>query len=517
MVQPAFGLDAFEGSDYLPWHPLGPREPSDTAGVVNDVAAASPQCPSRLGSAGAMDTSTMADAAFGAGSPDWCRNSECRYSCDDDCPSDCGDSGHTVCCDDDACSSPGLCLDEACHGSIHPCDDEACLAETASVDPSSPGRAKDCMAESVQAAAAALASIGDNQLQVAHSAASSLKSPSPLPSPCFHDNSASIHELPRSLSCGTISMHPSFTDPAFASAMSQENLMNLHLALADHIMQHHQDPSGQSALTDCVVNGLSLHNRRCTFPRVSPGNHVAGASMAQHDISGQCDYMVADPMLYASHIYEDHGARQWQFSVGAQPLLGYSEANVQPDGYLGADRPYSLSPFPSASLPMGPSLTATPSTYLAPSCSPMQLNAHIATPPSLQPEPSLAAPRSLELRDSTTTPPSLQFEASTSPDEAYGKPGTATDDGHDMAAIVCKWVVGADGLICGQSFDSEEHLQRHCKDEHLRHLERGPDGFRCGWEDCTRTSGFPQKSKVDRHMVAHTGCEWLRQPPDERL
>jgi uncharacterized Zn-finger protein len=38
-------------------------------------------------------------------------------------------------------------------------------------------------------------------------------------------------------------------------------------------------------------------------------------------------------------------------------------------------------------------------------------------------------------------------------------------------------------------------------------LNKGENGFCCTWYGCIRPGPFSQKSKLERHMQTHTGCE----------
>ncbi|KAH6997863.1 hypothetical protein BKA56DRAFT_664516 [Ilyonectria sp. MPI-CAGE-AT-0026] len=68
----------------------------------------------------------------------------------------------------------------------------------------------------------------------------------------------------------------------------------------------------------------------------------------------------------------------------------------------------------------------------------------------------------------------------------------------------CRWVV-ANGDLCGFKFENHKDLQSHCKEAHLKDLEKATGGFNCSWYACTRRTPFSQKSKLERHMQTHTG------------
>lgn len=70
----------------------------------------------------------------------------------------------------------------------------------------------------------------------------------------------------------------------------------------------------------------------------------------------------------------------------------------------------------------------------------------------------------------------------------------------------CRWVV-ANGDLCSFKFENHKDLQSHCKEAHLKDLEKASGGFNCSWYACTRRTPFSQKSKLERHMQTHTGCK----------
>jgi len=137
---------------------------------------------------------------------------------------------------------------------------------------------------------------------------------------------------------------------------------------------------------------------------------------------------------------------------------------------------FSPSPSPLAALSMGPSLSTTPSS-------------------------SLATPSPLESETGFTEPSS---SARSKSPHAESKPHILTEEDQ----FRCRWVMGDGSGICGHRFDNDEELQKHCKLDHLKPLKKVRGGFRCGWEGCTRDTCFTQRSKVERHMQVHTGCEF---------
>ncbi|EWG37578.1 hypothetical protein FVEG_01147 [Fusarium verticillioides 7600] len=73
------------------------------------------------------------------------------------------------------------------------------------------------------------------------------------------------------------------------------------------------------------------------------------------------------------------------------------------------------------------------------------------------------------------------------------------------AEFTCQWLCEGDGVLCSKRFGSNKELQDHCKNEHVKTLQKGENGFCCTWYACIRPGPFSQKSKLERHMQTHTG------------
>ncbi|KAF4445413.1 hypothetical protein F53441_10863 [Fusarium austroafricanum] len=72
------------------------------------------------------------------------------------------------------------------------------------------------------------------------------------------------------------------------------------------------------------------------------------------------------------------------------------------------------------------------------------------------------------------------------------------------ADFTCQWLC-ENGVLCSKKFGGNKELQDHCKNEHVKHLKKGENGFCCTWYGCIRPGPFSQKSKLERHMQTHTG------------
>ncbi|OAQ91899.1 C2H2 transcription factor [Purpureocillium lilacinum] len=431
----------------------------------------------------ALDNAALHTENFGFCQDDDCA-SECSSACDGSCPSQCGDTGHGICCDDDACGSPNLCLDEACQGASHPCNDESCLADNASEAPSKPNPA---MTDGDKAAAAALASFGDGQLQMMQDAQAGFMQASPTAPPPTRDGQMSFMNLPQTLPCGSLSldsMYPS-TSPGFSHQQFQ---MAFEYALANHIMQYHDPSRGMAHAGNCLANDPGQFISKCTLPKFSANDNVTDPYLSQLQGGHECGFQVQDPNAFAHHIFEEHRpALMLHAQHFRQPGVPQSNIHVHhgvshhhgshTGSHMGSQmiqgKNFSPSPSPLAALSMGPSLSTTPSS-------------------------SLATPSPLESETGFTEPSS---SARSKSPHAESKPHILTEEDQ----FRCRWVMGDGSGICGHRFDNDEELQKHCKLDHLKPLKKVRGGFRCGWEGCTRDTCFTQRSKVERHMQVHTG------------
>jgi len=341
-----------------------------------------------------------------------------------------------------------------------------------------------------KAAAAALASFGDGQLQMMQDAQAGFMQASPTAPPPTRDGQMSFMNLPQTLPCGSLSldsMYPS-TSPGFSHQQFQ---MAFEYALANHIMQYHDPSRGMAHAGNCLANDPGQFISKCTLPKFSANDNVTDPYLSQLQGGHECGFQVQDPNAFAHHIFEEHRpALMLHAQHFRQPGVPQSNIHVHhgvshhhgshPGSHMGSQmiqgKNFSPSPSPLAALSMGPSLSTTPSS-------------------------SLATPSPLESETGFTEPSS---SARSKSPHAESKPHILTEEDQ----FRCRWVMGDGSGICGHRFDNDEELQKHCKLDHLKPLKKVRGGFRCGWEGCTRDTCFTQRSKVERHMQVHTGCEF---------
>lgn len=80
----------------------------------------------------------------------------------------------------------------------------------------------------------------------------------------------------------------------------------------------------------------------------------------------------------------------------------------------------------------------------------------------------------------------------------------------DRNPCFCKWKLKKDDLedklrLCNREFDTEEALWVHVKSDHTSKLI---NKYTCQWHGCVRPGHFGTKSKLERHLLPHTGCKF---------
>ena len=405
----------------------------------------------------------------------------CSSDCEGSCPSQCGEVGHTVCCEDDACGSPQLCVDEACHEASHPCTDTNCIADAVP-----PAAGNPSVTDGDKEAAVALASFGGptssimqgGYMEPSHSAYATAPNAG-VPYMGIHGGN---------MPCGSLSMDALFAqDNGPPTFPNQPYQMAFEYALASHIMQYHDPSRGLANSGSCLADDPSQLISKCTLPKYNPNDLANTDPFLPQLQSHECGFEVQDPNEFAQHIFQEHRPA---LMLHAQQL-GLPESSSQhvhsascisqhPDSqapYFNCDqhtKHFSPSMSPLTNLSMGPSLSNTPTSLPTPS----------------------PAESDLCLTDRTAAKDAFGLGT-----EAKSQPMGQEDQ------LLCRWVIGGKA-ICGQRFENDEQLQKHCKHEHLKPMKKLNGGFRCGWAGCTRDTCFTQRSKVERHMQVHTGCKW---------
>lgn len=395
----------------------------------------------------------------------------CTSGCGISCPSQCGDTGHGVCCDDDACGeacedSQDLCLDETCENAATPCTDANCS-----------GLAKldhfpdEAMSDGDKEAAAALASIGDTHPTLVQDGFQHFHSDSNFGSHSCFPGSTCSHALPQGF-LGTATADEMVGQ--FWETLIPEN------PLATHILQYHDPRHTVHHVRPCMADHPNLTIPKCTLPRAVDGD-VLSHGLTHHSEDFACGFEVNTIDQFANHIFEDHG----QMYMLNSDLFGLSQTTQAEDRFSLVPSRSSISSFPF-------NTASTSGPHFSPSDSSMQ---NLSAVSSLPPSPTSRATTPL------AQPEELAIEAKSTETASIS---TIAADVETAVDCICHWKI-ADGKICGMQFKDANDLHTHTKNDHLKVMTRQHPGFRCQWDNCTRTNVFGQKSKLERHIQTHTG------------
>ncbi|KAL7789420.1 hypothetical protein V8C37DRAFT_386474 [Trichoderma ceciliae] len=393
----------------------------------------------------------------------------CTSACGISCPSQCGDTGQGVCCDDDACGDAceeeELCLDETCEDAATPCTDANCtgLAKLEHF-PAGPG-----ISDGDKQAAAALASIGDAQLAFTHNSFQQFHSdPHFEPHSCFPGSTCS-HALPQGF-LGTTA------DDGAAGQLWE--YLNQENPLATHILQYHDPRHSVDHVRPCMADHPNLAIPKCTLPKTVDGD-VLSHGLGHNLEDFACGFEVNTVDQFASHIFQDH----WQMHMPNSELFSLSQCSQ-------AEDQFSLIPSCTSISSYSLNAASTSEPQFSPSESSMQ---NLSVVSSLSPSPTSQA----------TTPLAQHEESPAEPISTELTPILA-EDSETVVDCTCQWKLSG-GKVCGMQFKDANDLHTHTKNDHLKEMTRQHPGFRCHWENCTRITVFGQKSKLERHLQTHTG------------
>lgn len=262
----------------------------------------------------------------------------CSSDCAGSCPSQCGEGGHAVCCDDDACAPADLCLDKDCHAPAPPCSKADCS-----------------ISNHEAAAAAALTSFGDKDstltpvsLMAATSQAMATTNGSDL-------TNLGLPAVP----CSSLSLD----DGPLSNMSGFDQIWGIpsEFILANHIVQYHDPTSHGSHTGQCVADNPSSVVAMCSLPKHLPNNHTHQTS------DNVCGFQVQDPQTFAEHIFQQHRSALMQHGSflnkdGSAPIAGYTSGSHVVNG-----QHLSASASPNTNLSMGASLSPTPVSLATPS------------------------------------------------------------------------------------------------------------------------------------------------------
>ncbi|KAH7328680.1 hypothetical protein B0I35DRAFT_404010 [Stachybotrys elegans] len=376
----------------------------------------------------------------------------CDSDCEGSCASQCGNTGHGVCCDDNDCAPLDACRDEACQGAVSPCTDANCITDALSGE---------------QVAAATLASFGHEQLGP-HS-------------PCFFNHCDGImsnsfpHDAFQDIMCNhdftsctnMFNQHaidlPAFTTQGEPRTLA--DLISLDLSqLPDLESTQVHDSNAQAHVCPSAPDASDFSAFHCILPRHNNAyqEHVDTCNPAQIQTQPCCTTLQSWDGL-VQHFLEQHKP-----IVGSLPLTGPKNTRANRLD----SRSYSLASTPATNLSYGTGPMPTPMTPSTAVSMDMEQSAILASPDLMLPSPC---------------EPSVHHVPQT--------PGVYT----------CSWSQDGGTTACNMTFESEEKLHKHCLQAHVPSLQKNEGIYWCGWGDCDKTTGFSQKSKLERHLQTHTG------------
>ena len=264
------------------------------------------------------------------------------------------------------------------------------------------------------------------------------------------------------------------------------------LGLAEeHIREAHSDPNLSACMRPCPVVDNPIWFQQCHFRQLTPEclsheeiPHEGSTNHFIHDghhyEPHECGVKNANPQAFIKHITQEH----LPFMVGHPLHICSGEHSSQMLSPALHSSSESVNTFDA-------SLLSTPVTPHA-----------MSTPPT-----------PFSSKDSAAT----RGTFSDLPDTAFSRPQSSASL-HSQVTMTqgdenkCFWCDDADSdEICGVTFRTSNELHEHVIKCHVKNLSKGPAGFICGWQQCRREEqgkqGFPQRSKIERHMQTHTGCK----------
>ncbi|WQF77722.1 Putative Zinc finger C2H2-type [Colletotrichum destructivum] len=381
----------------------------------------------------------------------------------DQCASDCGGSDAGDVCRAIECGS--ICNDTKCNEPASPCEKAECMTGS--------------LSEKDKAAADVLASFG-GESSLGQDTMSTTSMP-PLPASHFFSAHSSFEN--RGISTAS---QGSFHNGGLPSTMVQSNMGGFYQCDADFLLNTYMDTNmdgnavwaswaahiaNEHASGACVrpclmEQNLPFDNTKCPMPHqvyAHPGQEYfcVPSGQAQNLVACGAEFNSTTDLI--QHIFTEH---QHQHSDGDN--LGYFPDAPPPTLPLMASQHHELHAHPRSSGPV-----------------------HV---PMKLPQNRASSTNSSISRPLTASSPVA------SPNTAPSEASLVTSE-----QFACKWRREEDGRVCGLIFQKDELLQSHCREQHLKDLNKTDKGFKCRWEGCSRDGHFTQKSKLERHLQTHTG------------
>ncbi|AEO65319.1 802a66bf-5cae-41d6-8ece-0c121a15adf9 [Thermothielavioides terrestris] len=254
--------------------------------------------------------------------------------------------------------------------------------------------------------------------------------------------------------------------------------------MANHLLVAHGDAGPSNCTRPCPLDDpqnypfchLPLYNNPSTFSHFNP----VGSDLETNPSFVECGAEIHDPESFLAHFNSQH--RPYFTTSGVPNLVRASTEATE------------------ASQPGRQSILAS-TEAMSPPATPLDTSDSGRS--SGTPSPLTPLSNSVEMTDA---------KPEASPHVRSTSVTSSADHSLELGAEEehrCLWRDEATSAICGQIFSDAEELFRHASEAHIKHAPKGAQGFRCGWNDCPRSepgaAGFPQRSKIERHMQTHIG------------
>lgn len=246
--------------------------------------------------------------------------------------------------------------------------------------------------------------------------------------------------------------------------------------VANHLLSAHRDSSSSNCTRPCILDDPRNY-QNCQMPifdnldtfNTPPQYRSLNTGLQLNQNLVMCKAEVHDPETYIEHFNQQH-----RDFLASHPVLQSSL------GSAAINHP-----------------TVLPSTeeLSSSSATPVGSRESSGSDASNTPSPLTPMSNSVDMAE-------FKEEVSSPPDRSMSE--LSSGDAHIHR---CLWREEGYRDICGQTFSSPEELFNHASNSHIKHAKKGNQGFRCGWDDCPRSTagaaGFPQRSKIERHMQTH--------------
>jgi len=272
--------------------------------------------------------------------------------------------------------------------------------------------------------------------------------------------------------------------------------------ITNHILVAHADPTNPNCTRPCPLDDPQNYTY-CHFPLYNaPGMfnqyNSVGSNVQMGQAFVECGAEIHDPQSFLEHFNTQHRP---QFTSAGLVIPTFSSQSVQPrQGGHGGQTGQSVqngqseqSGLASNALPSTESMSS-PITPLDTSDSGRSSNT---------PSPVTPLSNSVEMSDGKPEC-SPHIRGTSVASFASNSVDIGVEEEHR-----CLWRNDGSSQVCGQLFADAEELFKHTSEVHIKNAQKGAQGFRCGWDDCPRSepgaAGFPQRSKIERHMQTHIG------------